>query len=189
MGMSWCLLLYFYRNASRCRTPTCLEGIQRPKPPGSQWGVVVVSFLLTAIYLPLSTMALHVLVWSDDLWVVPNPYLNATTFPPELPPLGPSSQFRDPLDFCYTTTMRKDAVNYAPIVVIVAFLVFVGVRFFVSLCVQVLTPARRSVNDILPSSPATLDTRFCAKGGCIYRIRQASELRRHGSRIPKASRP
>lgn len=78
------------------------------------------SFLLTAIYLPLSTMAIHVLVWSDDLWVVPNPYTNATTFPPVLPPLGPSDEFRDPLDFCWTTTMERNEINWAPVVVIIA---------------------------------------------------------------------
>jgi hypothetical protein len=32
------------------------------------------------------------------------------------------------LDFCWTTTMRKDEINYAPVIVIVASLLFFGVR-------------------------------------------------------------
>ena len=72
-------------------------------------------------------MAVHVMVWSDDLWVVPNPYVNATTLPPQLPPLGPASEFRGPLDFCYTTTMERNQINYAPAVLIIAIISFLGV--------------------------------------------------------------
>ncbi|KAG5647947.1 hypothetical protein DXG03_006981 [Asterophora parasitica] len=68
-------------------------------------------------------MAVHVLVWSQDLWVVPNPYANATSFPPDVPPLGPSSEYRDAMDFCWTTTMKRNQVNYAPIVIVLAAIV------------------------------------------------------------------
>ena len=71
-------------------------------------------------------MAVHILVWSDDLWVVPNPYVNATTFPPEVTPLGPADEFRNPLDFCYTTTMLRNEINYAPAVVVIAVICFLG---------------------------------------------------------------
>ena len=91
-----------------------------------------ISFLLTALYLPLSTMAVHVLVWSDDLWVVPNPYVYANgTYingPPQVSSLGPADQFRDPLDFCWTTTMQKNEVNYAPVVIIIALICVGAVR-------------------------------------------------------------
>ncbi|KAG6862355.1 hypothetical protein C0995_011795 [Termitomyces sp. Mi166 len=70
-------------------------------------------------------MTVHVLVWSQDLWVVPNPYTNATSYPPVLPPLGPPDEYRDPLDFCWTTTMRRNEVNYAPFVVILSALGFI----------------------------------------------------------------
>lgn len=91
--------------------------------------MIIVSFILSALYLPLSTIATHGLVWADDFWVVSNPYLNATVNPPVLPPLGPPDEFNDPLDFCYTTTMRRDEVNFAPIVVIVSALTFAFVSF------------------------------------------------------------
>ena len=110
-----------------------MEGLQPGESKNSQWGLVIVTFLLTIIYLPLSTMAVHVLVWSQDLWVVPNPYLNATSFPPPVPPLGPSNVYREPLGFCWTTTMKVNQVNYAPLLVITAFVivVFVSIQFFV----------------------------------------------------------
>ncbi|EKM61097.1 uncharacterized protein PHACADRAFT_82700 [Phanerochaete carnosa HHB-10118-sp] len=116
-----CVLLYsFYRATSLCCQLGIVEGLQSPNFFPHKWWLVFMSFILTVIYLPLSTMAMHVVVWSDDLWVVPNPYTNATTFPPVLPPLGPPAEFRDPLDFCWTTTMNKNELNYAPVLVILA---------------------------------------------------------------------
>ncbi|KAH9950392.1 hypothetical protein B0H21DRAFT_723250 [Amylocystis lapponica] len=113
------LLYYFYRTTSLCSH-------QRPAYPKHPWLIMIVVFLLTVFYLPVSTMAVHVLVWSDDLWVVPNPYINATSSPPVVAPLGPADQYRDPLDFCYTTTMKRHAINYAPVTVLVALICFAG---------------------------------------------------------------
>ncbi len=121
------LLYLFHRATSTCCRMGKPEGYQQPILVTKQWRLVIISFLLTAIYLPLSTMAVHVIVWSDDLWVVPNPYVNATTFPPTLPPLWPTTEFRGPLDFCYTTTMERNQFNYAPVVLIVALIAFLGV--------------------------------------------------------------
>lgn len=87
----------------------------------------MMSFVLTVLYLPLSTMAMHVVVWSDDLWVVPNPYTDSTVDPAELPLLGPAAEFRAPLDFCYTTTMKRNEINYAPVLVILALVSLIGV--------------------------------------------------------------
>jgi hypothetical protein len=117
------LLYYFRRVTNRCAELQHLEGLQTAEPREYGRMTIVVTFLLTVIYLPVSTMAVHVLVWSSDLWVVPNPYVNATTIPPKLAPLGPSEAWRDPLDFCYTTTMRKDEINWSPVLVIVALVV------------------------------------------------------------------
>lgn len=114
------LLYIFYRYSRNCEHYNSIEGHQSMGTRSSQWGLVIVTFLLTVIYLPLSTMAVHVLVWSQDLWVVPNPYTNATSFPPIVPTLGPSNVYRDPLDFCWTTTMDRNQVNYAPFLVIIA---------------------------------------------------------------------
>lgn len=127
MAIATGMLYYFYRSTSDYHDSAAWEGIQQHKGKGSSWGLVIVTFLLTVVYLPLSTMAVHVIVWSQDLWVVPNPYVNVTSYPPVALPLGPPNQFRDPLDFCWTTTMGRDDVNFAPVFVIIAFFVFLSV--------------------------------------------------------------
>ncbi|KAH9944323.1 uncharacterized protein BXZ73DRAFT_39558 [Epithele typhae] len=121
------LLLYFFmRMTAACCSAVTPEGLQPTTYLKNSWAVIVVTFVLTVIYLPLSTMAVHVLVWSDDLWAVDNPYTNATTFPPVVAPLGPPDEYRDPLDFCYTTTMLRNEINYAPAVMILALTCFAG---------------------------------------------------------------
>jgi hypothetical protein len=122
------LLWYFRRVTNRCAELQHLEGLQAAEPREYGRLTIVVTFILAVIYLPVSTMAVHVLVWSDDLWVVPNPYVNATTSPPIVSPLGPSEQWRNPLDFCYTTTMKKNEINWAPVLVIVATIVSAMVK-------------------------------------------------------------
>ncbi|KAF5312519.1 hypothetical protein D9619_003561 [Psilocybe cf. subviscida] len=124
MTIASCLLYYFYRATIQCDRYTSIEGLQQTETQGKQWMLVIVTFLLTVLYLPLSTMSVHVLVWSEELWPIPNPYLNATQFPPSLPPLGSPSEFRDPLDFCWTTTMKRNEVNWAPVVVVLSAVVF-----------------------------------------------------------------
>jgi len=128
MTIAAVLLYYFYRSSFHCNRYPAVEGLQQPGLKSSRWGVLIVTFLLTVIYLPLSTMAIHVLVWSQDLWVVPNPYVGATSAPPVVPPLGPASEYRDSLDFCWTTTMKKNEVNYAPLVIVVSVVVVSFVR-------------------------------------------------------------
>jgi hypothetical protein len=127
------LLYHFHKCARHSDRYNCVEGLQQTDPDGRQWGLIAVTFLSTLIYLPMSTMAVHVIVWSQDLWVVPNPYLNATSFPPQVPPLGPADEYRDPLDFCWTTTMNKNEINYAPALIILSFIVcgLVGFRFLI----------------------------------------------------------
>jgi len=127
MAITAIMLFSFYRWTSEYHGSGVIEGLQPHKSTGRR-SLVFITFLLTVIYLPLSTMAVHVLVWSQDLWVVSNPYVNATSFPPVLPPLGPPDQFRDPLDFCWTTTMKRNDVNFAPVFVIIAIFVFLSVR-------------------------------------------------------------
>ncbi|KAF9822133.1 hypothetical protein IEO21_00127 [Rhodonia placenta] len=127
MTIAAVLLLYFWRVTRLCYGVRVSEGQQPMDYPKNTWLVIIVSFLLTVIYLPISTLAVHVLVWSDDLWVVPNPYTNATTNPPSVSPLGPSDEYRAPLDFCYTTTMQLNEINYAPVIVIIAVVCFFGV--------------------------------------------------------------
>jgi hypothetical protein len=130
MAVAAALLYHFYRSTCHYDRFQTAEGLQTPDLGGSGWSLVIVTFLLTVIYLPLSTMAVHVLVWSQDLWVVANPY-NGTTFPPVIPPLGPESEYRNPLDFCWTTTMKKNQVNYAPVVIVMSVVVILFVRYII----------------------------------------------------------
>ncbi|CDO71626.1 hypothetical protein BN946_scf184911.g96 [Trametes cinnabarina] len=120
MVVAGILLFFFSRMTRACCSVAVPEGLQATEYLKNSWAVVIVTFILTVLYLPLSTMAVHVLVWSDDLWAVPNPYTNATTSPPIIVPLGPADEYRDPLDFCYTTTMLRNEINYAPVIVILA---------------------------------------------------------------------
>ncbi|KAH9065948.1 hypothetical protein EDB87DRAFT_1554562 [Lactarius vividus] len=122
MGLAGLLLYAFHTSTAPCKRYGSLEGFQQPDRSSGR-SIVITSFLLTVVYLPLSTLAVHVITWSDDLWAVPNPYLNSTTNPPVVAPLGPPDQFRDPLDFCYTTTMKKNEINFAPLVVISAIMI------------------------------------------------------------------
>lgn len=130
MTIAGALLFYFYRARVLCDRYNTVEGLQQAEPEGTQWGLVIVTFLLTVIYLPMSTMAVHVLVWSSDLWAVPNPYINATSFPPDVPPLGPANEFRQSLDFCWTTTMKRNEVNYAPIIIILSVIIFAALTIW-----------------------------------------------------------
>ncbi|KAJ6604613.1 hypothetical protein DFH09DRAFT_1123281 [Mycena vulgaris] len=145
MSLAVVLLFLFRRASSNYDRYRIVEGLQQVDSPRSRMGLVVVTFLLTVIYLPLSTMAVHVLVWSSDLWAVSNPYTNATTFPPVVPPLGPSSEYRDPLDFCWTTTMKRNEINYAPALVILAVLVLSLTVWFPIVLRQII---KQSVPDV-----------------------------------------
>ncbi|KAF8521485.1 hypothetical protein JB92DRAFT_3082021 [Gautieria morchelliformis] len=107
MTLSGLLLYYFHVSTKSIALASSREGLQG-KDTGAGWGIIFTSFVLTVFYLPLSTLAVHALLWSQDFWV-----------------LGPPSQFRDPLDFCYTTTMSKNEINFAPMVVILAALTFI----------------------------------------------------------------
>lgn len=118
-------MFYITKEASRLQIQ---EGFQPPTVTGGL-GIMFVTFVLMVLYLPLSTMALHVVVWSAELWVVPNPYINATSLPPVLEPLGPPEQYRGPLDFCWTTTMKRNEINFAPAVVLCALIALATVKF------------------------------------------------------------
>ncbi|KAI0778259.1 hypothetical protein BD413DRAFT_103537 [Trametes elegans] len=129
MVVAGILLFFFWRMTRACCSVVAPEGLQPTEYLKNSWAVVITTFILTVIYLPLSTMAVHVLVWSDDLWAIPNPYTNSSASP-TVEPLGPSDQYRDPMDFCYTTTMLRNQINYAPIVVITAVICLLGLTIW-----------------------------------------------------------
>ncbi|KAF8595614.1 hypothetical protein BDV93DRAFT_501109 [Ceratobasidium sp. AG-I] len=113
--LSVILLAWFYRLTNRWMPDVAPEGLLTRSLSRGTKAVPFVSLVLTVLYLPLSTISVHAIIWSSDFWPVDNPYLNLdSTQQPDLSPLGPSSIYRDPLDFCWTTTMRRDEVNFAP---------------------------------------------------------------------------
>lgn len=122
------ILLYrFYVLTGEYCTRVLKEGRQPRQPPPS-WSTIIVTFFLTVLYLPLSTIAMHGILWSSDFWVVENPYVSSDFHPSKMQSLGDPTIWRDPLDFCYTTTMRKDEGNWAPLIVVLCVITF----FFVS---------------------------------------------------------
>lgn len=123
------LLYYFWSATNKCE-PTDVEEGFSSSPSKGGWRLIIVAFILSALYLPLSTIVVHAIVWSDDFWAVSNPYTNSSVNPPVVALLGPPDQFYDPLDFCYTTTMKRNQFNYAPIIVAISAFTFVAVRIY-----------------------------------------------------------
>ncbi len=121
------LLYQFYILTEEYCTRVLKEGRQ-PRQPRPSWSTILVTFLLTVLYLPLSTIAMHGILWSSDFWVVENPYISDNFNPSNMQPLGDPTIWRDPLDFCYTTTMRKDEGNWAPLIVFLCAITFFFVR-------------------------------------------------------------
>lgn len=96
---------------------------------GTKMANIVIVFILTSLYIPLSKLAIDALAWNSSFWVVENPYANGID-DPNPPSLGPSTQFRDPLDFCWTTTMRRDEFNFAWLVLPLASLVLISYTLY-----------------------------------------------------------
>jgi hypothetical protein len=156
------LLIWFHKLTSRWASDAAPEGLLSRDPSRETRAIPFVSFALTVLYLPLSTISVHAIVslcssdlirpfnmlqtWSSDFWPIDNPYTGLDgTQRPEIPPLGPSSVFRDPHDFCWTTTMRKDEINYAPAAIILAIFTLI----FVSFMSSSTTYLTQAVDDIL----------------------------------------
>lgn len=92
---------------------------------GTRFANTCLVFVLGLLYLPLSKLAIDALVWSSDFWPVPNPYKGGIDDPVPGALLGDPDIWHAPLDFCYTTTMRKDAFNWAYIILPMAVLTIV----------------------------------------------------------------
>ncbi|SPO28705.1 uncharacterized protein UTRI_04583 [Ustilago trichophora] len=92
---------------------------------GTRFANTCLVFVLGLLYLPLSKLAVDALVWSSDFWPVPNPYKGGIDDPVPGALLGDPDIWRAPLDFCYTTTMRKDAFNWAYLIIPMAVLTII----------------------------------------------------------------
>lgn len=106
--ISGLLLYYFYTETNRISCESNLEGLQVPIV-GGRWGLVLSTFFLSVLYLPLSTISVHAIVWSSDFW--------------------PSSASRTTA-VCFTTTLDANEINFAPLVVILAVLTVAFVCVF-----------------------------------------------------------
>ncbi|EST06865.1 hypothetical protein PSEUBRA_003659 [Kalmanozyma brasiliensis GHG001] len=92
---------------------------------GTRFANTCLVFVLGLLYLPLSKLAIDAIVWSSDFWPVPNPYKGGIDHPDPGPLLGDPDIWHAPLDFCYTTTMRKDEFNWAYIIIPMAVLIMI----------------------------------------------------------------
>ncbi|KAF8704628.1 hypothetical protein RHS03_05839, partial [Rhizoctonia solani] len=120
------MLFWFQRLTARWLPNATPEGLLSRDPARGTHATPLVSFVLTVLYLPLSTISVHAITWSSDFWPVENPFISYNgTEMPDVQPIGPSSVYHGPLDFCWTTTMRKDEVNYAPVAVTLGILTLV----------------------------------------------------------------
>lgn len=120
-------LLWFWHMTSSYDANRSIQGYEgqpyifsSPKR-GTKVTNIVVTFVLTSLYIPLSKIAFDALLWSSDFWVVVDPYQGGAINDPHPASLGDPAIFRGPMDFCYTTTMRKDEFNWAWFIVPVAF--------------------------------------------------------------------
>ena len=148
LSITFLLLFLFVRKTRNCNRYNTVEGLQPITDKPSSWSLLLITFFLTALYLPLSTLAMHVLVWSDDLWVVKNPWANTnSTVDPVFIVQGPSSEYRGANEFCWTTTMKRNEVNWAPVFVTVAALSFI----FLTLGFPLLL--RRAILSSVPRVP------------------------------------
>ena len=123
MGITACTLYCFYRMTKQYDPNREIEGydsqpyiFHSPKR-GTKVSNILIVFTLTALYIPLTKLSIDALTWQAAWWPVANPYSSTNDTTPVLPPLGDPHLYRDPLDFCWTTTMRKDEFNFAWLIV------------------------------------------------------------------------
>lgn len=129
-------LWHFWRMTKAHNPNKNVEGydsqgwIYKSASRGTRFANTCLVFVLGLLYLPLSKVAVGALVWSSDFWPVPNPYKGGIDDPDPGPLLGDPDIWRAPLEFCYTTTMRKDEFNWAYVIVPMAVLTILFYTFW-----------------------------------------------------------
>lgn len=104
-------LLWFWRMTSAYDPNRNIQGFEgqpyifRSPKRGTKAANIIVTFVLTTLYIPLSKLAVDALVWSADFW--PTNQGQTSSHPDD------SAVWRDAKDYCYTTTMRLDGFNWA----------------------------------------------------------------------------
>ncbi|KAI9594794.1 hypothetical protein BDF19DRAFT_414199 [Syncephalis fuscata] len=84
---------------------------------------MIILFIVTTLYLPLLSMALGALTWSDDFWPIKNPYKNTDN--PDFAAMPHDEGYRSPEKFCYNTSMKEGEFNWAYLIVPLAAIIFV----------------------------------------------------------------
>ena len=120
MAVTALLLWYFWHATHGCKPEDANEGLQLSVSYRKSWRLIFVCFVLSVVYLPLSTLAIHALVWSSDFWVTRDNENGTVTS-------GPLNEFREPTDVCYTTTIRRNEINLAPAVIVASAITFIFV--------------------------------------------------------------
>ncbi|PWN89441.1 hypothetical protein FA10DRAFT_145352 [Acaromyces ingoldii] len=124
---------------------------------------VAIVMLLTTLYIPLSKLCMDALTWNADFWPVANPYLTEEN--PNPPALGDPHVFRDPLDFCYTTTMRRDQFNWAYVVIPLAVATLMGYTLWfpykLRKAIKSLLPKVHEYNELgIKRTPAEMENEY-----------------------------
>ncbi|KAF8316174.1 hypothetical protein DL93DRAFT_2154964 [Clavulina sp. PMI_390] len=109
-----CLLCIFHRyTRSIIYDEANTEGLYRTPATGTGWGLVWVSFTLCLVYLPISIIAVHGLMWSSDFWPVNN-----------------STGIAASSSVCYTTASAPNQANLAPLVVMLCVVVVLSITIY-----------------------------------------------------------
>lgn len=113
--------------------------------PWTKFQNVMIVMLLSVLYIPLGKLAFDAVVWNVDYW--PLDAQGKATKSDTVQHPGDPSLWRDPLDFCYTTTMRRDQFNWAYVVVSVAALTIISYTLWFPY------QMRRTILTLLPRVP------------------------------------
>ncbi|CAG8784912.1 12733_t:CDS:2, partial [Racocetra fulgida] len=89
---------------------------------------IIITFLLTTLYLPISKLSIDALVWGDTFWAIPNPYIYSDS--PDFSYFNNITGNRDFNDFCYVTSMRKGDWNFSPVIIGVALVTLALLTFW-----------------------------------------------------------
>ncbi|CAG8610899.1 10825_t:CDS:2, partial [Dentiscutata heterogama] len=99
------LTLYWFRIMTKWDPNADAEGLEtfpwNLRPQEKRHHNIVVVFILTTLYLPLSKLSIDALVWSKTFW----------------PPVGNGQ------NVCYVTSMRNGDLNFSPAIIVVALIV------------------------------------------------------------------
>ncbi|RIB14861.1 hypothetical protein C2G38_1972554 [Gigaspora rosea] len=124
--------LYWFKLMTKWDPNADTEGLESSpwnlRPQTKRRQNIILTFLLTTLYLPISKLAIDALVWGDTFWAIPNPYLYSDT--PNFTYFNNLTNNRNPNDFCYVTSMRDGDLNFSPVIIGVALVTLVLLTFW-----------------------------------------------------------